>query len=173
MMNIHDESFFLSDLTENLICQNAEHFRLGDDHAVFFVAEDEQRIAGLDAVEPAGVFGNDDLPAIADSGSAKDPFALAFAKESVSAAGNSTGETCALAALHEDDDHDGQTGENLKNSKDDGESRHVFQSFRFYTNSQLIEYNTRKSTIQVLSYDIMKAKILMWFLELWAFFCQE
>ena len=86
---------------------------------------------------------------------------------------NSAGETCALTALHEDDDHDGQTGENLKNSKDDGESRHVFQSFRFYTNSQLIEYNTRKSTIQVLSYDIMKAKILMWFLELWAFFCRE
>jgi len=77
--------------------------------------------------------------------------AFALAEESVSTAGDSTGETGTLAALHEDDDHNGQTGDNLKNSKDNGESRHVFQSFRFYTNSQLVEYNTRNTTIQVFS----------------------
>jgi len=101
--------------------------------------------------------------------------ALALAKESICAAGDGTGETGALAALHKNDDHDGQTGENLKNSKDDGESRHVFQSFRFYTNSQLIEYNIRKKTIQVLSYDIMKMlnNIIKQPLKLWASFCRE
>ena len=76
---------------------------------------------------------------------------LALAEESIGTAGNCTGETGALTTLHENDDHDGQTGENLKNGEDNGESRHLFQSFRFYTNSQLVEYNTRIITIQVLS----------------------
>ena len=101
--------------------------------------------------------------------------ALALTEEGICAAGDGTGETSALTALHENDDHDGQTGENLKNSKDDSESRHVFQSFRFYTTSQLIKYNTRKTTIQVLSCDIVKMLnyIIRQPWELWVSFCQE
>ena len=44
---------------------------------------------------------------------------LALGQESVSAAGDSTGETSTLAALEQNDDSKGNTGKNLDNSKND------------------------------------------------------
>lgn len=59
---------------------------------------------------------------------------LALLEERFRATGDRAGKTGALTALHENDNGDSKTGENLKNGEDDSESRHIFQSFRFSTN---------------------------------------
>ena len=53
-------------MIENTFGETAEYVGFGDNHAVFLVAEDEQRIAGMDAVKLTCIFGNDNLPAFAD-----------------------------------------------------------------------------------------------------------
>lgn len=73
---------------------------------------------------------------------------LALGEEGLSAAGDRAGQTCALTALHKHDNGDSKTGDNLKNSEDNGERRHLFQSFRFYTILQPVKYNIPLSTIQ-------------------------
>ena len=62
---------------------------------------------------------------------------LALGEEGLSTTGNGTGKAGALTTLHKHDNGNGETGENLKNSEDDGESRHIFQSFRFLQNNSL------------------------------------
>ena len=59
---------------------------------------------------------------------------LALGEEGLRAAGDGAGKSCALAALHQNDNRDGQAGDELKNGENDGEYRHLFQSFRYFTN---------------------------------------
>ena len=53
-------------MIEYFFSEAAEHLGFGDDHAVFLVAENQQRVAGVDAVKLSCILGNDNLPAIAD-----------------------------------------------------------------------------------------------------------
>lgn len=59
---------------------------------------------------------------------------LALGEEGLRAAGDGAGKTRALAALHQNDNGDGQAGEKLNNGENYGEYRHLFQSFRYFTN---------------------------------------
>lgn len=59
---------------------------------------------------------------------------LALGEEGLRAAGDGAGKSCALTALHQNNNGDGQAGEKLKNGENDGEYRHLFQSFRYFTN---------------------------------------
>ena len=55
---------------------------------------------------------------------------LALGEEGLGAAGDRTGETGALSALHKNNHGNGKAGEKLEDCKNDLNSRHVFQSFR-------------------------------------------
>lgn len=57
---------------------------------------------------------------------------LALTHEGFCTAGDNA-ETGTLTALEKNDDSNSKTGNNLKNSDDGSENRHLFQSFRLYT----------------------------------------
>ena len=55
---------------------------------------------------------------------------LALGQEGLCAAGDGAGEAGALAALHKHDRGDSNAGEDLENSENNGDDRHLFQPFQ-------------------------------------------
>lgn len=88
-------------------------------------------------------------------------FCFALGEEVFSTAGNCTGKACAFATLHQNDNSNAETGENLKNCKEDFDTRHRYSTFLSNNlTNKLCYYNTRLSKFQVFFIILWKVLLL-------------